>query len=64
MKVLPKSVKRIAVLDRTKEIGANGEPLFLDVKECSTIKKNVRNFWWQIRSFFKGQLPCNDDGML
>ncbi len=26
-KVLPKSVKRIAVLDRTKEPGANGEPL-------------------------------------
>lgn len=33
MKVLPKSVKRIAVLDRTKEPGANGEPLYLDVRE-------------------------------
>ncbi len=33
MKVLPKSVKRIAVLDRTKEPGANGEPLYLDVKD-------------------------------
>ena len=32
LKVLPKSVKRIAVLDRTKEPGALGEPLFLDVK--------------------------------
>ncbi len=31
--VLPASVKRIAVLDRTKEPGANGEPLYLDVKE-------------------------------
>ena len=31
---VPKTVKRIAVLDRTKEPGANGEPLFLDVKEC------------------------------
>ncbi|MBR5260965.1 MAG: pyruvate:ferredoxin (flavodoxin) oxidoreductase, partial [Oscillospiraceae bacterium] len=30
--VLPKTVKRIAVLDRTKEPGALGEPLFLDVK--------------------------------
>lgn len=30
---LPKSVKRICVLDRTKEPGANGEPLYLDVKE-------------------------------
>jgi pyruvate-ferredoxin/flavodoxin oxidoreductase len=28
---LPKSVKKIAVLDRTKEPGALGEPLFLDV---------------------------------
>ncbi len=32
-KVLPKSVKRICVLDRTKEIGANGDPLYLDVVE-------------------------------
>ena len=31
-KALPKSVKRIAVLDRTKEPGALGEPLYLDVK--------------------------------
>lgn len=30
--VLPKSVKRIAVLDRTKEPGALGEPLYLDVR--------------------------------
>ncbi|HHX72669.1 MAG TPA: pyruvate:ferredoxin (flavodoxin) oxidoreductase [Clostridiales bacterium] len=29
--VLPESVKRIAVLDRTKEPGAPGEPLYLDV---------------------------------
>ncbi len=29
---LPKNVKRICVLDRTKEPGANGEPLFLDVR--------------------------------
>ena len=29
--VLPKSVKSIAVLDRTKEPGALGEPLYLDV---------------------------------
>ena len=31
---VPKTAKRIAVLDRTKEPGANGEPLALDVKEC------------------------------
>lgn len=29
--VLPSSVKKIAVLDRTKEVGAGGEPLYLDV---------------------------------
>lgn len=33
LNVLPKSVKRITVLDRTKEPGANGDPLYLDVKE-------------------------------
>ncbi len=33
---LPKSVKKIAVLDRTKESGSIGEPLFLDV--CSVLK--------------------------
>ncbi len=32
MKALPKSVKRIAVLDRTKEPGSLGEPLYLDIK--------------------------------
>jgi len=31
--VFPKSVKRIAVLDRTKEPGANGDPLYLDVRD-------------------------------
>ncbi|MDE6803610.1 MAG: pyruvate:ferredoxin (flavodoxin) oxidoreductase, partial [Muribaculaceae bacterium] len=31
---VPKTAKRIAVLDRTKEPGANGEPLYLDVKNC------------------------------
>ncbi|MDR3072847.1 MAG: pyruvate:ferredoxin (flavodoxin) oxidoreductase, partial [Clostridiales Family XIII bacterium] len=30
--VLPKSVKKITVLDRTKEPGALGDPLFMDVK--------------------------------
>ena len=32
LKVLPKSVKKIAVLDRTKEPGSLGEPLYLDIK--------------------------------
>jgi len=32
IKVLPKTVKKIAVLDRTKEPGSIGEPLYIDVK--------------------------------
>ena len=40
LNVLPKSVKNIAVLDRTKEAGSTGEPLYLDV--CSILKdKNI-----------------------
>ena len=31
LKVLPKTVKKVAVLDRTKEPGALGDPLYLDV---------------------------------
>ncbi|MCQ2560585.1 MAG: pyruvate:ferredoxin (flavodoxin) oxidoreductase [Clostridia bacterium] len=31
-KVMPKTVKRIAVLDRTKEPGAMGDPLYMDMK--------------------------------
>ena len=31
---VPKSVKKVAVLDRTKEPGAEGEPLYLDVKSA------------------------------
>ncbi|MFN8208824.1 MAG: pyruvate:ferredoxin (flavodoxin) oxidoreductase [Bacteroidales bacterium] len=33
LKVLPSTVKRICVLDRTKEPGAGGEPLYLDIVE-------------------------------
>ena len=40
-KVLPDTVKRIAVLDRTKELGANGEPLYLDVKDLFYGKENA-----------------------
>ncbi len=37
---VPKTVKRIAVLDRTKEPGAEGEPLYLDVKSAFYDVKN------------------------
>src|SRR5574344_1558397 len=38
---LPKTVKRIAVLDRTKEPGSIGEPLYLDVV-AALENKNIR----------------------
>ena len=38
---LPETTKRIAVLDRTKEPGANGEPLYLDVKDILYGKDNA-----------------------
>ena len=41
LKVLPKNVKKIAVLDRTKEPGSLGEPLFLDVKALFQGKENA-----------------------
>ena len=37
LKSLPKTVKKIAVLDRTKEAGSTGEPLYLDV--VKTVKE-------------------------
>ena len=33
MAVMPETVRRICVLDRTKEPGANGDPLYLDIVE-------------------------------
>ncbi len=41
MRVIPSSVKRICVLDRTKEPGAGGEPLLLDVKDQFYGKENA-----------------------
>lgn len=38
-KVLPKSVRKIAVLDRTKESGSAGEPLYLDVLSALSDEK-------------------------
>ncbi len=41
MKALPKTVKKITVLDRTKEAGANGQPMYLDVVELFKGDKNA-----------------------
>ena len=41
LSAVPATAKRIAVLDRTKEPGALGEPLYLDVKDCFYGKENA-----------------------
>ncbi|WP_304708315.1 pyruvate:ferredoxin (flavodoxin) oxidoreductase [uncultured Rikenella sp.] len=41
LQALPDSVKRICVLDRTKEPGANGDPLYLDVVEVFANRKDI-----------------------
>lgn len=38
---MPSTVERICVLDRTKEPGATGEPLYLDVKSVYYGKENA-----------------------
>ena len=41
LKVIPQSVKKICVIDRTKEPGCNGEPLYLDVCSAFYGKENA-----------------------
>lgn len=41
LKAMPSTVERIVVLDRTKEPGANGEPLYLDVRDIYYGKENA-----------------------
>ena len=41
MEAVPSTVKRITVLDRTKEPGANGDPLYLDVKDIFYGRENA-----------------------
>lgn len=41
LEAVPATVKRITVLDRTKEPGANGDPLYLDVRDVFYGKENA-----------------------
>ena len=41
LEILPSTVEKIAVLDRTKEAGSRGEPLYLDVLEVLK-EKNIK----------------------
>jgi pyruvate-ferredoxin/flavodoxin oxidoreductase len=51
MKALPASVKALAVLDRTKEPGALGEPLYLDV--VTALNEGLANGWGPLKSMPK-----------
>ncbi len=41
MEAFPATCKRISVLDRTKEPGANGDPLYLDIRDLFYGKENA-----------------------
>ena len=41
LSVIPKSAKKITVIDRTKEPGAEGQPLYLDVRSAFYGKENA-----------------------
>ena len=45
--VLPKSVKKITVLDRTKEAGSPGEPLYLDIKDMFYDRARKTGYYWR-----------------
>jgi pyruvate-ferredoxin/flavodoxin oxidoreductase len=51
MEALPASVKKIAVLDRTKEPGCAGEPLYLDM--IAALNEGISNGWGQIKTMPK-----------
>ncbi len=64
LKALPKSVKKIAVLDRTKEPGASGEPLYLDVvKTIKDIDAKVAVFGGRYGLSSKNTTPAMIKGL-
>ena len=48
LEVLPTSVRQIAVLDRTKEAGAVGEPLYLDV--VNALQEGIRQGYGKLKT--------------
>ena len=58
LKVIPETVKNIAVLDRTKEAGSAGEPLYLDV--LSALKdKDINICGGRFGLSSKNTTPCD-----
>jgi pyruvate-ferredoxin/flavodoxin oxidoreductase len=51
MEALPGTVKQVAVLDRTKEAGALGEPLYLDI--VAALTEGLASNWGKLKSMPK-----------
>ena len=64
LKALPKTVKKIAVLDRTKEAGASGEPLYLDVlKTIKEVNDKIKVFGGRYGLSSKNTTPAMIKGI-
>ena len=59
LKVMPSTVKKIAVLDRTKESGAMGEPLYLDVVAALKDRKDIEIIGGRYGLGSKDTQPCH-----
>ena len=59
LKVMPSTVKKIAVLDRTKENGAMGEPLYLDVVAALKDRKDIEIIGGRYGLGSKDTQPCH-----
>ena len=71
LKALPPTVKSLAVLDRTKEPGSIGEPLYLDVVTAPSEGREQRHHclvptyhWWTLWPFLQGIHPRDGQGHL
>ena len=59
LKVMPSTVKKIAVLDRTKESGAMGDPLYLDVVAALKDHKDIEIIGGRYGLGSKETQPCH-----
>ena len=59
LKVMPSTIKKIAVLDRTKESGAMGDPLYLDVVAALKDHKDIEIIGGRYGLGSKDTQPCH-----
>ena len=59
LKVMPSTVKKIAVLDRTKESGAMGDPLYLDIVAALKDHKDIEIIGGRYGLGSKDTQPCH-----